>query len=166
MMEKSLKDLALVLAASLRPVLLDADELENFDKLIFREGFRISVGEYMDWQNLVFAIAPRCDIEDSNETDLRYQRVENKNYGGITFKDKDMSRAKFIHCSFQNCIFQNVSLREARFVNCRWKDVVLRNGSMETTGFINCSLVNFDAATMNTDGAYVRDCVMENVKLD
>lgn len=166
MMEKTLRDMALVLVSSIRPILLDADEIENFDKLKYIEGFHITVGEYMDWQNIVFAIPPMLEIEDEENTLLMYQRVENMNYRGITFSEKDLSGAKFINCGFQRCVFQKTDLKDARFVNCSFRDVIMKDGSLENAGFMECSLVDFDVSTMNLDGTYERNCTMENVKFD
>lgn len=165
-MEKSITNLVMVLYQAIRSILLDADEIENFDKLKFQEGFRISVGEYNDWQNIVFFVPPQMRIEEDNELPLVFQRVENLNFGGKTFKDKDLTAAKFINCGFERCIFENVSLNEARFVNCRFKDVIMKNGTMISTGFMKCSLVNLDTRTMEYKGSYVSDCVMENVVMD
>ena len=105
-------------------------------------------------------------IDEENEFPLIYQRVENLNFGGKVFKNKDLTAAKFVNCGFERCTFDQVSLKEARFVNCRFQNVVMKNGTMESAGFIKCSLVDLDARTMKHKGAYVSECVTENVLMD
>lgn len=165
-MEKEITNLTMVLYHVIRTVLLDADEIDNFEKLVYPECFQISVGEYNDWQNVVFFVPPILKIDEENEFPLIYQRVENLNFGGKVFKNKDLTAAKFVNCGFERCTFDQVSLKEARFVNCRFQNVAMKNGTMENAGFIKCSLVDLDARTMKNKGAYVSECAIENVLMD
>ena len=58
MMNKSLRDLATILAFTLKYTLDDADYLEHFGDCVKADGFVISAGEYMDRQKVLYAELP------------------------------------------------------------------------------------------------------------
>lgn len=166
MMEKELGNLASLFHAAIKSLLVDADELESFSKLIYDDGFRITAGEYGDWQNLVFFMPPQYNIEEDTDIPLIYQHVYDMSYYGIDFKKKDLSCSKFVNCVFDSCTFEEVSLEQARFVNCKFVKVDIINSSMKQTGFIQCSLVDMDTRTSDATGAYVSECTIENVVME
>lgn len=79
MMNRSLKELAIILAMTLKYTLNDSDYLEHFEECIRSEGFIISAGEYMDWQKMLYAELPEVDIFfNQKKNPLIFQKIKNK----------------------------------------------------------------------------------------
>lgn len=48
-----------------------------------------------------------------------------KDFGGMTFKDIDLSDFVFHSCNFDKSVFENVTFRSGMFVGCSLEDVCI-----------------------------------------
>lgn len=158
MMNKSLKELASILAYTLKYILDDADYLEHYNDLIKTEGFVISAGEYMDRQKILFAQLPEVDIFfNPDKKPLVFQKIEYKRYHDKEFTDFDLRNARFTHCDFIRCKFENVDLSDVRFVDCTFKTVEMKSGKLYGASFTDCIMEN-----VNTEGMSMKWIPFEN----
>lgn len=158
MMNRSLKELASVLAYTLKYILDDADYLEHYKDIQRAEGFMISAGEYMDRQKILFAELPEVDIFfNPDKKPLVFQKIEYKRFYDKNFVDFDLRGARFTHCDFIRCNFENVDLSDVRFVDCTFKTVEMKSGKLYGASFTDCILEN-----VNTDGMLMEWIPFEN----
>lgn len=152
MMNKSLGELASILAYTLKYSLDDADYLEHFADFTKTDGFVISAGEYMDRQKMLYAQLPEVDIFfNQEERPLVFQKIAHKRYYDKNFVDFDLRNARFDQCDFIRCDFENVDLCDVRFVDCTFKNVCMKSGKMYGASFAECTMEN-----VNMDGMDVR----------
>lgn len=145
MMNRSLRELATILALTLKYTLDDADYLEHFEDCIKTDGFVISAGEYLDRQKVLYAELPEVDIFFNQENrPLIFQKIAYKRYHDKEFKDLDLRNARFTHCDFIRCNFENVDLSDVRFVDCTFKNVCMKSGKLYGAAFTDCTLENVD----------------------
>lgn len=152
LMEEKLTDMASYLYAVLKYILIDADEIPNYELLNTIPGFMITAGEYMDWQNALFAEVPPIDLRQiTEETHAVFARFEKENYKDLHIKDCNLSKTKFTDCRFQSCTFENVKLNDALFQNCYFKDVIMKSGTMYGAIMKSCIRMNSDFSRMKTE---------------
>ena len=145
LMGRSLKKLVYILASTLKYTFNDADYLEHFQECARAEGFIISVGEYMDWQKVLYAEPPEVDIFfNQDKHPLVFQKLENKRYRDKEFCELDLRHARFTHCDFIRCSFEDTDLSDVRFVDCRFKNVDMKSGKLYGASFIACIFENTD----------------------
>ncbi|MDE7322755.1 MAG: pentapeptide repeat-containing protein [Lachnospiraceae bacterium] len=151
LMDRSIKKLVYILAATLKYTLNDADYLEHFQECARAEGFIISVGEYMDWQKVLYAEPPEVDIFfNLDRHPLVFQKLENKRYRDKEFCELDLRHARFTHCDFIRCSFEDTDLSDVCFVDCRFKNVDMKSGKLYGASFIACILENTDMEGIQT----------------
>ena len=130
-MEEKLTDMASYLYAIFKYILIDAEELENYKLMNTIPGFMITIGEYMDWQNVLYVEVPEVDLNNiNNESSVMFARFNGESYKELYIKDINMKHAKFTNCKFNKCTFENINLNDSLFTNCQFKDVVMKSGTM------------------------------------
>lgn len=151
MMNRSLKKLAYILAATLKYTLNDADYMAHFGECARAEGFLISVGEYMDWQKVLYAEPPEVDIFfNQGRHPLVFQKLENKRYRDKEFCGLDLRHARFTHCDFIRCSFEDTDLSDVCFVDCRFKNVDMKSGKLYGAAFLGCIMEHTDMEGIRT----------------
>lgn len=150
-MEEKLTDMASYLYAIFKYILIDAEELENYKLMNTIPGFMITIGEYMDWQNVLYVEVPEVDLNNiNNESSVMFARFNGESYKELYIKDINMKHAKFTNCKFNKCTFENINLNDSLFTNCQFKDVVMKSGTMYGAIMKNCIRINSDFSGMAT----------------
>lgn len=150
-MEERLTDMALYLYALYKYVLIDADEIENYELMNTIPGFMITIGEYMDWQRVLYAQVPTVNLEQINKGELvMFARFKNKTYRDLHIEGANLESTKFSDCRFYNCTFTDVNLNDALFENCQFKNVVMKSGTMYGAVMKKCVRVHSDFSGMKT----------------
>ncbi len=151
MQEEKLKSMAEYFYGVLKYILLDADEIEHFQLLEKESGFAITVGEYQDWQKVLYIQMPPMDL---NQPDPKYPMMfghfEDQTYKRLHIKDLKLEKSKFVNCKFQSCIFENVNMNDVRFVNCIFQNTEMKSGTMYGAMMFNCIRVKSDFSGMQT----------------
>ncbi len=102
-----------------------------FDMLGKNEEFFITVGEYLDWQDIVYATLPEIDIFDRNINDSLQQRdFFSQEYEKKIFINLDMSHSRFYNCIFKACTFENCILNDCILETCSFQDVDFINSTL------------------------------------
>lgn len=182
MMGGEVTRMAEYLYGMLKYLFLEADRFPHFEEMKRRPEFFISVGEYQDWQRVLFVRLPETDIlEPPEDYPLMWQNVHDRGFKGQRFTDLDLSKARFTNCRFIQCSFEHVSLNDVCFAQCTFRDVELKSGTMYGAAFLDCELTNVDFSDMKqrwipfdgtgTENDIYRDiqvehCRMTNVRED
>lgn len=147
-MSKAIERMIMLLIMQFKYYLADADCLKHFSEMLIEEGFLITIGEYLDWQKILFAMVPEIDIiANPDEQPLLFQKIEEKKYRGQALVNMDLTQARFKNCEFSKCTFDNLILNDVRFVNCLFRNVEMLSGTMYGATFIDCIFEN-----VNMDG--------------
>lgn len=152
MMGQKLTDMASYLYATLKYILMDADEMEHFGLIKKEPGFAITVGEYQDWQRVVYMEMPPFDLANPpKEHPMVCGRFEGQTYKGLQLTKQNLERAKFVRCKFVRCVFEEVNLNDVRFIDCIFQDVQMRSGTMYGALLLGCEMLNSDFSGMKTE---------------
>ncbi len=163
-MSRAIERLIMLLFIQFKYYLADADYLKHFNELLIEEGFLITIGEYMDWQKILFAKVPEIDIiANPKEQPLMFQKIEEKKYRGQRLENMDLTQARFKNCEFSKCVFDNIVFNDVRFVNCLFRNVEMLSGTMYGATFIDCIFENVNMDGMETK--YIPD-MTQPVRLD
>lgn len=126
------------------------EKKEAFKSLKKADGFTISFGGYMDWQNPVWISREETDIFFCEEgTDLRFGRFRDIWYEDKAFDALVLDDCRFRTCTFRNCSFVGTSFRDASFSGCT---------------FAGCRFSDTDLAGADFDGCRLEDVQMEGVR--
>ena len=150
LMEEKLTDMTAYLYSLLKYMLIDADEYEGYNLMNTIPGFMITVGEYMDWQNVLYAQIPAQNLENiDKDMPTMFMRIENENYYGLNISNVDFRKSKFINCKFNNCVFENVNLNDTLFKKCQFRHVEMKSGTMYGAVLKSCVRINTDFSGMD-----------------
>lgn len=150
LMEEKLTDMTAYLYSLLKYMLIDADEYEGYNLMNTIPGFMITVGEYMDWQNVLYAQIPAQNLENiDKDMPTMFMRIENENYYGLNISNVDFRKSKFINCKFNNCVFENVNLNDTLFKKCQFRNVEMKSGTMYGAVLKSCVRINTDFSGMD-----------------
>lgn len=151
-MSRTIERVIKLYVMNLKYYLADADYLEHFKEMQLAEVFIITVGEYLDWQKILYAKVPEIDIvANPKEQPLLFQKISEKKYRDREFTDMDLSQSRFVNCEFSKCTFEQVALKDVRFVNCLFRDVAMKSGSLYGATFIDCHFMNTDMEGMEKE---------------
>ena len=126
------------------PLMLDTRKLARIKKC---ENFAICMGEYMDWQNVLYAILPSVDIFNCDEgISLRFRR-----FVAIYYSDKE---------------FVRLELGQSKFTDCTFKDVTIEKCGMNDCIFDGCTFENVRVTNTKLAGSLFNKCKLSNVKFD
>lgn len=146
LMESKVTELSVWLYFIFKYEFCDADLLEGYDMFEKQEYFYISVGEYQDWQNIVYAVVDNLDLKQELERQPIFQKIEKTAYKGITFRNLNLSASRFSNCEFVQCKFIDCNLNDVRFRECRIDDVEIQGGSMYGAFFERCTIADLDTS--------------------
>lgn len=158
MMGYKLTDMASYLYGTLKYILMDADEIDNFALIKKEPGFAITVGEYQDWQRVVYIEMPPIDLENPpDEYPMVFGHFEGQTYKRLRLINKNLEKSKFINCKFISCIFEDVNLNDVRFIDCIFQDVQMKSGTMFGAVIQGCKMLNSDISGMQKEWIPFKD---------
>ncbi|RKI66631.1 hypothetical protein D7V91_11970 [bacterium 1xD42-67] len=132
--------------------LVDVERLSSFCAMRKAETFRITFGEYMDWQRLIYAQLPSIDIFNCEEDETLSFRVfcsavyEDKVFANLTLDD-----ARFESCIFRNCLFKGTKLRDAKFEGCDFENCRFEQVRLDGARFSGSKLQNVEMSEVKTN---------------
>lgn len=122
------RDLLHVVSTYIKTQIVDLRKMKNFQKLKIAEDFRITFGEYMGWQRVIFAVHPTIDIFNCEPSDdLTFRTFEKCNYEDKIFDGLNLSDNIFLSCTFKNCTFKNIAFCDSHFDGCDFVSCQFRN---------------------------------------
>ena len=128
--------------------------------------FLVSVGEYRDWQYILYAERGEFDLLTANVSDsCRYGKFENRIYREQPIEKRDVRNSLFDGCTFEKVKFTETRVTDCRFYDCTFYDCDLSGLDFTGAVFINCK---FDECNLQsviwcdpqkTDDVYRPTCV-------
>lgn len=132
--------------------MVDVERLSSFLAMKKADTFRVTFGEYMDWQRLIYAQLPPIDIfncEDHGSLCFRVFRAavyENK-----TFEDLELDDARFEFCTFRNCSFKRSKFRDAKFEGCDLESCRFEHVRLDGARFSGSKLLDIEMSEIKTN---------------
>lgn len=152
MHRKSLKRYLLLIAAFMKVLIKDLDTQLFFEELEKDMEFKITLGEYYDWQDIIFKkrTIKQISSEDKNK-DYSYGEWKNKDFSNEKFQKLDLSNSVFYKCSFKNCVFDSIVFCDSEFDKCIYDD---------------CSFSDITLYGVNIQNSKFKDIYAKNIKTD
>ena len=126
------------------------EEMDSYRRLKKADGFMISFGEYMDWQQIIWIEKKEVDIFlCEKDTNLCFCQFQKAWYDKKAFKMLVLDDCKFQECTFINCQFSGCSFKDTKFIGCT---------------FQGCSFSDIDFAGASFDGCKLEDIQMEKIR--
>lgn len=145
LMFENMEYLTLMAAVYLKYVLSYFDRMKDFEKLLCAETFTVSVGQYHDWQKILYRQDKEIDIFfNPQKKTLVFQKYEEKVFRDKVFEDLDLCSVRFLRCKFVRCRFERAKLNDAVFEQCLLHDVVMNQVTMFGISFMGCRIENVD----------------------
>lgn len=119
------------------------------------EVFVICIGEYLDWQNTVFAILPEVDIFNcGRDTKLQFRHFPAIVYRRKQFTDLNLSQSKFTDCTFEDVVIGECCMNDCTFDGCSFNRVTISGTQMAGSLFIDCVIreAKFEEVVFCGDG--------------
>lgn len=155
---------------------------EAFDDLNKTSEFYITVGEYINWQDIVYAKLPFIDIFNCNINDSLEQRDFNECvYQHKQFDNLNLTGSRFYKCIFEESSFKNCVLNDCTFVDCHFKHnrldtvqaygITVRHCLLDYNHFQKVNLgINAQTNVQELPGVYkvseFINCSISNLRLD
>lgn len=137
---RALRSLLVYFTSRFRYVIMDALDQKRLAKVKKEETFMISMGEYLDWQKVIFALRPEVDIFNCEaHTTFCFRRFSAVYYEGKNFRKLDIQQARFTDCTFQDCRIEGCQMHDSIFDGCTFKNVIISRTEMMGCLFIDCS---------------------------
>lgn len=122
------------------PLMIDTRKLAKIKKC---ENFALCMGEYMDWQNVLYAILPSVDIFNCDEgISLRFRRFVAIYYSDKEFVQLELGQSKFTDCTFQNVTIEKCGMNDCVFDGCTFENVRIIDTEFAGSLFNKCKLSN------------------------
>lgn len=132
--------------------MVDVEQLSSFKSMRKAEVFRVTFGEYMDWQRLIYAQLPPIDIFNCEEHEtLTFRRFSSAVYENKAFDNLQLDDARFESCVFRNCSFKNSKLRDAKFEGCDFEDCRFEQVRLDGARFSGSKLLNVEMYEIKTN---------------
>ena len=151
-----------LLITLLKYVYCDAETIEGYEQLEKVSEFVISAGRYQDMQTPLFKEMPAVDFfSKSEDASLEYQRYVEKMYKDKCLIGLDFKNVKFIHCKFENCIFERTSLCDTQFIGCQFSNTRFRDCCFYGNYIENSDFENVEFSHTNWYSELVQDEIIE-----
>lgn len=138
---RALRSLLYYFSSRFRYVMADALDRKRLAELKKEETFIISMGEYLDWQKVIFALRPEVDIFNCEAgSTFCFRRFSAICYEKKSFGNLDIHHARFTDCTFRDCTIGGCQMNDSIFDGCTFKNVEIRHTKMLGCLFIDCSL--------------------------
>lgn len=132
--------------------MVDVEHLSSFRAMKKADTFRITFGEYMDWQRLIYAQLPQIDIFNCEEHEsLSFRVFCSAVYENKTFENLQLDDARFESCTFRNCLFKGVKFRDAKFEGCDFEDCQFEQVRLDGARFSGSKLKNIVMSEIKTN---------------
>lgn len=130
----------------------DVEQLSSFKAMRKADEFRITFGEYMDWQRLIYAQLPDIDIFNCEEHEpLAFRRFRSAVYENKTFDSLQLDDTRFEFCIFRNCSFKNSKLRDAKFDGCDFENCRFEQVRLDGARFSGSKLKDVEMCEIKTN---------------
>lgn len=176
---RALRSLLAYFSSRFRYVIADALDRKRLARLKKGETFVITMGEYLNWQKVIFALLPEVDIFNCEAgTSFRFRRFLAIYYEGKNFQDLNLCDARFTDSTFRDCTMDGCQLNDCIFDGCTFKNVVITGTEMIGCLFIGCDLkevyfqeVSFFADETKQEQAYYEpteflDCAITDCRIE
>jgi len=132
--------------------LVDVEQLSSFRAMKKAGTFRITFGEYMDWQRLIYAQLPPVDIFNREENEpLSFRLFCSAVYEDKTFENLVLDDARFDSCIFKNCLFKGSKLRDVKFEGCDFEHCRFERVRLDGARFSGSKLQNVEMIEVKTN---------------
>lgn len=161
---RALRSLLYYFSSRFRYVIMDALDQKRLAKVKKEENFMISMGEYLDWQKVIFALRPEVDIFNCEaHTTFCFRRFSAIYYEKKSFRKLEIRQARFTDCTFQDCRIDDCQMNDSIFDGCTFKNVVFSHTEMIGCLFIDCSFQDshFREVTFYADSRQITETYYE-----
>lgn len=132
--------------------MVDVELLPSFHSMRKADTFRVTFGEYMDWQRLIYAQLPPIDIFNCEEFEsLSYRKFRSAVYEDKVFENLELDDARFISCIFKNCLFKNSKFRDAKFEGCDFEGCRFEQVRLDGARFSGSKLYDVEMSGIKTN---------------
>lgn len=132
--------------------MVDVEQLSSFKAMRKAAVFRVTFGEYMDWQRLIYAQLPPIDIFNCDEHEaLTFRLFSSAVYESKSFDNLQLDDAQFESCIFRNCFFKNSKLRDAKFEGCDFENCRFEQVRLDGARFSGSKLLNVEMCEIKTN---------------
>jgi len=139
---RALRSLLYYFASRFRYVMEDALDGKRLAKIKKTDAFAISMGEYMDWQKVAYALLPEIDIFNCGEETLCFRRFSAIHYKGKKLEGMVLNSSRFTDCVFRETAAWDCQMNDCIFDGCTFEETVFKNTEMIGCLFIDCNLEN------------------------
>lgn len=113
------------------------EETQSFNRS--KMFFFVSVGEYRDWQYLIYVEREAFDLLTANTSDTcRYGKFEKCVYHGQAIENRDIRDSFFDRCTFEKVRFTGSKVADCRFYDCVFYGCDLSGLDFTGAVFYNC----------------------------
>lgn len=132
--------------------MVDVEHLPSFQTMRKADTFRITFGEYMDWQRLIYAQLPPIDIFNCEDHEpLSFRVFRSAVYEDKIFENLELDDARFEFCVFRNCSFKGSKLRDAKFDGCDFEGCRFEQVRLDGARFSGSKLQNIEMSEIKTN---------------
>lgn len=120
-------------------IIKDVLDMKKLAKVQKTDIFVIEMGEYMDWQRVIFALLPEVDVFNcDSDTNLTFRRFHAITYEKKEFQKLIMNQSVFRDCTFRKCVINECEMLDCIFDNCTFEEVQIITSQMTGSLFIDC----------------------------
>lgn len=132
--------------------MVDVEHLPSFHTMRKADTFRVTFGEYMDWQRLIYAQLPPIDIFNCEDHEpLSFRVFRSAVYEDKIFENLELDDARFESCVFRNCSFKGSKLRDAKFDGCDFESCRFEQVRLDGARFSGSKLQNIEMSEIKTN---------------
>lgn len=138
---RAVRSLLAYFAGQFKYLIDDMLDRKKLAQIVKSETFVIEVGEYLDWQKVIFAILPEVDIFNHEaNTGLCFRRFPAFYYQEKQFVNLTMNRAEFTDCTFKESEITGCTMNDCIFDQCVFERVHISRTKMMGCLFIGCTI--------------------------
>lgn len=127
-------------ASRFRYLAWDILDRKQLAKLKKEETFTLSMGEYRDWQKVIFALRPAVDIFNCEPTtDFIFRSFPAVYYEKKSFQKLDICNTRFTDCTFRDCVLEECRINDCIFDGCSFQNVLFGNTQMRACLLLDSS---------------------------
>lgn len=151
---RAVRSLLLYFSSRFRYVMADVLDKKQLARVQKMDSFLIEMGEYQDWQKVLYAQLPEVDIFNCDRnTVLSFRRFSAIYYENKQFKERVINSARFTDCTFTGSVIENCQMNDCVFDGCTFENMFIRDTEMIGCLFIDCdfSHADFEQVTFFAD---------------
>lgn len=137
---RAVRSLLYYFAVRFKYTIREIIDFKRLAKVAKGNTFVIQMGEYMDWQRVLYAVLPEVDIFNCDkDTGLQFRKFPAVYYKEKKFKDLKLDQSRFLDCTFTDSVIQNCSMNDCVFEHCIFENVNIADVQMKGCSFLNCT---------------------------